>query len=88
MAAVAEDADAQRVSLGHDALAVQRGEQRDLEPLDEAPDLIAGPAADGTEPGQRDDRLAPVERIRQHRRDLLDPVGVGQDRRHVQRMSR
>ena len=35
MAALREHPDAQRVALRDDALAVQGGEQRDLEPLDE-----------------------------------------------------
>src|SRR5258708_17476549 len=84
MTAVAEDADTQRVPLGHDALAVQGGEQRDLDPLDEAPHLIAGPAADSTETGERDDGLAVYYRVCQDGRDLLDTSRVRQDRRHVE----
>jgi hypothetical protein len=72
------------MGLGHDALAVQGGDQRDLEPLDQPAHLVAGPAADGPEPGQHDDGLVLADGLGQDRGDLLHPLPVGQDRPHVE----
>jgi hypothetical protein len=40
------------VLLGHDSLAVQGGDERELEPFDEAPHMVVGSAADRTEPSE------------------------------------
>ena len=75
--AVGEHADAQRMSLGDDALAVQRGQQRDLEALDEPLDLCLGVAADGAEADEYDDLLAA---LRWRRRALPRLARPGPDR--------
>src|SRR5262249_57577371 len=72
------------VGVRQDALAVQGGEQRDLEPFDQAFHLIASPAADGAEPGERDEGIAVHDGVGQNGRDLLDARWIRQDLRHVE----
>jgi hypothetical protein len=83
VAAVGEDAHAERVPLGDDALAVECGQQRDLEPLDQPPDLRSRSTPDGTEADERHDALPHRDGVRQHRCDLLHARRIGQNRRDI-----
>jgi len=64
VAAVGEDAERQRMILGDDALAIERGGEGDLEALDQSAQLVAGAAADGAEADEGDDGLALRENLR------------------------
>ena len=57
MAAVAEDAEPERMIFGDDALAVERGGERNLEALDERLQFRPGATAHRAEADQRDDRF-------------------------------
>ncbi len=84
VAAVAEDADRKRMVLGQHALAVERGEQRDLKALEKRGQIGAGAAADRAEAHQRYDPLFLCQRGAQHGGDLGDPGGVRAHRRDLQ----
>ena len=82
MAAVAEHADRQRMAFLDDALAVEGGEQRQLEALDETAHLRPRAAPDRAEADQRHDLLVPGEGVGEIVGDLGDPRRIGQDRLH------
>ena len=84
MAAVAEHADRQRMAFRDDALAVERGEQRQLEALDQPPHLRAGAAADRAEANQRHDLLVLGKGIGEIVGDLGDARRIGQNRLHLE----
>ncbi len=81
MAAVAEHADRQRMAFLDDALAVEGGEQRQLEALDQPAHLRTRAAPDRAEADQRHDLLVLGEGIGEIVGDLGDPRRIGQDGR-------
>jgi hypothetical protein len=74
-----KDAGDQRMRLGHDALAVQRGHERDLEALDEFLHHVRCAAADRAVAGEQQHATSTRKRVCQARDDRLDARRIGLD---------
>ena len=82
MAGVGEHAEPERMILGNDTLAVERGGERNLEALDEGLQFGPGAASHRAEADQRDDRFALAQRLRDGAGGGGDLGSVGQNRLH------